>query len=189
MLNSVWATRGMVVAPHSLAAESGCAVLREGGNAIEAMIAAAATIAMVYPHMNGIGGDGFWVVLPPAGSPFAIEACGPAAGLASIGWYKERRLEAIPFRGPAAANTMAGAIGGWKLALEQAQKLGGRMPLHRLLADSIHYGREGFPVTPSQILCTAHKREELAPQPGFAEAFLDMGGLMRRPKLAAVMEQ
>ena len=189
MQNSVWATRGMVVAPHSLAAESGCAVLREGGNAIEAMVAAAATIAMVYPHMNGIGGDGFWVVLPPGGAPFAIEACGPAAGLAGIGWYKGRGLDAIPFRGPAAANTVAGTIGGWKLALEQAQKLGGRMPLHRLLADSIHYGREGFPVTPSQTLCTAHKREELAPQPGFAATFLDQGSRMRRPKLAAVMEQ
>lgn len=186
MLNSVLATRGMVVAPHSLAAESGCAVLREGGNAIEAMIAAAATIAMVYPHMNGIGGDGFWVVLPPGGKPFAIEACGPAAGLASIGWYKERGLDSIPFRGPNAANTMAGAIGGWKLALEQS---GGRIPLHRLLAEAIQYGREGFPVTPSQTECTAHKRAELEPQPGFAEAFLGQGGVMRRPKLAAVMEQ
>lgn len=186
MLNSVLATRGMVVAPHHLAAESGCAVLREGGNAIEAMVAAAATIAMVYPHMNGIGGDGFWVVLPPGGEPFAIEACGAAAGLAEIGWYKERGLDAIPFRGAAAANTMAGAIGGWKLALEQGK---GRMPLSRLLADAIHYGREGFPVTPSQTLCTAQKREELGPQPGFADAFLDGGPVMRRPKLAAVMEQ
>jgi gamma-glutamyltranspeptidase/glutathione hydrolase len=195
MLNSVWATRGMMVAPHSLAAESGCAVLREGGNAIEAMIAAAATIAMVYPHMNGIGGDGFWVVLPPGGTPFAIEACGPAAGLATIGWYKERGLEAIPTRGPMAANTMAGAIGGWKLALEQAHKLGGRMPLDRLLADAITYGRDGFAVTPGQTSCTAQKLSELAPQPGFSEAFLDhrappaAGSLMHRPKLAATMEQ
>ena len=195
MLNSVWATRGMVVAPHSLAAESGCAVLREGGNAIEAMVAAAATIAMVYPHMNGIGGDGFWVVLPPGGKPFAIEACGPAAGLAGIGWYRERGLESIPFRGPVAANTMAGAIGGWELALEQAHKLGGRLPLQRLLADAIHYGREGFPVTPSQTSCTAQKLGELAKQPGFAETFLNRGeppaagSLMRRAKLAATLEQ
>src|SRR5579862_5324380 len=110
--SAAWGMRGMAVAPHSLAAQSAVAVLREGGNAIEAMVAAAATIAMVYPHMNGIGGDGFWVVLPPGGMPFAIEACGPAAGLADIGWYRERGLDAIPFRGPTAANTMAGAIGG-----------------------------------------------------------------------------
>ena len=49
---------GMVVAPHHLAAEAGCEMLRAGGNAIEAMVAAAATISVVYPHMNGLGGDG-----------------------------------------------------------------------------------------------------------------------------------
>ncbi|MGA1073470.1 MAG: gamma-glutamyltransferase, partial [Pseudohongiellaceae bacterium] len=57
MTQPFWGCRGMAVAPHSLAAESAMAVLREGGNAIEAMISAAATIAVVYPHMNGIGGD------------------------------------------------------------------------------------------------------------------------------------
>jgi gamma-glutamyltranspeptidase/glutathione hydrolase len=194
MLNSAWATRGMVVAPHTLAAESGCAVLRDGGNAIEAMVAAAATIAMVYPHMNGIGGDGFWVVLPPGGQPFAIEACGPAAGLATLGWYRERGLPAIPFRGPHAALTMAGAVGGWAVALEQSRALGGGLPLSRLLADAIHYGRQGFPVSPSQTLCTDQKFAELAPQPGFALEFLmdgkppAPGSLMCRPRLAATLE-
>ena len=57
MLNTPRATRGMVVAPHHLAAQAGLGVLREGGNAIEAMVAAASTIAVVYPHMNALGGD------------------------------------------------------------------------------------------------------------------------------------
>ncbi|MCY4470957.1 MAG: gamma-glutamyltransferase, partial [Thiotrichales bacterium] len=65
MTNTATATRGMVVAPHHLAAQSGLAILREGGNAIEAMVAAAATIAVVYPHMNAIGGDGFWILHAP----------------------------------------------------------------------------------------------------------------------------
>ncbi len=194
MLNSAWATRGMVVAPHSLAASSGTAVLRDGGNAIEAMVAAAATIAMVYPHMNGIGGDGFWVVLPPDGKVFAIDACGPAAALADFGWYRERGFDAIPTRGPAAANTMAGAIGGWSLALDEAKRLGGKMPLSRLLEDAIRYGKEGFPVSPSQSLCTTQKLAELEKQPGFAEGFLtngtvpEAGSLMRRTKLAETLE-
>jgi len=193
MLNSAWATRGMVVAPHSLAAEAGCAVLREGGNAIAAMVTAASVIAMVYPHMNGIGGDGFWVVLPPGGKPFAIEACGPAAGLATLDWYKERNLSAIPFRGPNAALTMAGAVSGWAVALEQSRVLGGRLPLSRLLADAIHHGRTGFPVSPSQTQCTEEKLAELAPQPGFAGEFLvdgkppESGSLMRRPRMAATL--
>lgn len=57
-------THGMAVAPHHLASQSALAVLREGGSAIEAMVAAAATIAVVYPHMNGLGGDGFWLIVP-----------------------------------------------------------------------------------------------------------------------------
>ncbi|MEQ9609502.1 MAG: gamma-glutamyltransferase, partial [Kiloniellaceae bacterium] len=62
MLQTVRSYGGMVTAPHHLAAEAGLEVLRDGGNAVEAMIAAAATIAVVYPHMNGLGGDGFWLI-------------------------------------------------------------------------------------------------------------------------------
>ncbi len=65
MMQSNVSTHGMAVAPHHLASQSALAVLREGGSAIEAMVAAAATIAVVYPHMNGLGGDGFWLIVPP----------------------------------------------------------------------------------------------------------------------------
>jgi gamma-glutamyltranspeptidase len=192
MLNSVWATRGMVVAPHSLAAQAGGAVLREGGNAVEAMVAAASVIAVVYPHMNALGGDAFWLVLPPGGAPFAIDACGPAAAKASIAWYRDRGTETIPSRGALAANTMAGTIGGWTLALERA---GGKLPLPRLLADAILYADAGFPVTPSQTATTEGKLGELAGQPGFAEHFLvdgeapAAGSLMRRSRMAATLER
>ena len=57
--------RGVVAAPHHAAAEAGRLVLADGGNALEAMVAMAASIAAVYPHMNHIGGDGFWVVREP----------------------------------------------------------------------------------------------------------------------------
>ena len=83
MLNPVSAVRGVAVAPHALAAQSALAVLREGGNAIEAMVCAAATIAVVYPHMNSIGGDGFWLISQPGKQPRGVEACGRAAGLAT----------------------------------------------------------------------------------------------------------
>ena len=69
MLASTRGRRGMAVAPHALAAQSALDVLREGGNAIEAMIAAAATIAVVYPHMNSIGGDSFWLIHVPGKAP------------------------------------------------------------------------------------------------------------------------
>ena len=76
MLNTARATHAIAVAPHHLAAQAALSVMRDGGNAIEAMVAAAATIAVVYPHMNGIGGDSFWMVLPPSGEPIGIDACG-----------------------------------------------------------------------------------------------------------------
>ena len=117
MLTAVRGRRGMAVAPHALAAQSALDVLREGGNAIEAMIAAAATIAVVYPHMNSIGGDSFWLMYTPGHAPGAIDACGAAAAQASIDWYRERGVEAaIPFRGGLAANTVAGTVAGWGAA-------------------------------------------------------------------------
>src|SRR3954470_16416112 len=120
--NSTWAARGMVVAPHPLAAQSGLAVLREGGNALEAMVAAAATIAVVYPHMNGIGGDSFWLIHEPGKEVVTIDACGRAAGRASMDFYREHNVAAIPMRGPLAANTVAGTISGWALALDYSAK-------------------------------------------------------------------
>src|SRR3978361_480266 len=105
MINSTLATRGMAVAPHSLASQSALSVLREGGNAVDAMIAAAATIAVVYPHMNSIGGDGFWLISRPGHKPVGIEACGTAAHAASLQSYRERGLSSIPHRGPLAAVT------------------------------------------------------------------------------------
>jgi gamma-glutamyltranspeptidase/glutathione hydrolase len=71
MLKSLSSPRGMVTAPHHLASQAGLAVLREGGNAVEAMVAMASTIAVVYPHMNSIGGDGFWLVSDPGKGIFA----------------------------------------------------------------------------------------------------------------------
>ena len=79
MLDSIRGTRGMAVAPHALAAQSALAILREGGNALEAMIGAAASIAVVYPHMNSIGGDAFWLIHIQGQSVRAIDACGASA--------------------------------------------------------------------------------------------------------------
>ena len=65
MLNTPRARRGMVTSPHHLASEAGLRVLRDGGTAIEAAVAMAATLAVVYPHMTSIGGDGFWLIALP----------------------------------------------------------------------------------------------------------------------------
>ncbi len=176
MLQSRHATRGMVVAPHHLAAEAGLGVLRDGGNAVEAMIAAASTIAVVYPHMNGLGGDNFWLISRGGRPPIAIDACGASAGLASAQFYAEQGLAtAIPSRGPLSALTMAGAVSGWQAALAASQGLGGKLPLSRLLADATHYARNGFPVTHTQAKNNIGKRAELEHVPGFAAKFMPGG--------------
>ena len=145
MIHTLKALGGMQVAPHHLAAQAGRDVLRDGGNAVEAMVAAAAAIAVVYPHMNAIGGDGFWLIHEPGKPVVAIDACGPAAALASRDFYAG--LSAIPSRGPTAALTVAGTIGGWAKALEVAAPWGTALPLSRLLADGIRHARDGVVVT------------------------------------------
>jgi len=177
MRQTLTSARGMVTAPHHLAASSACAVLREGGNAVEAMVAAAATIAVVYPHMNSIGGDGFWLISEPGREPLAIDACGAAAGAATLDFYRSRGLAAIPGRGPLAANTVAGAISGWQEALAHSVRAGGRLPLSRLLQDAIWYARHGAPVTHSQVGFTRKFLPELGAVPGFATQFLDAAAL------------
>ena len=99
----------MVTAPHHLAAQAGLAVLRDGGNAIEAALAAAAAIAVVYPHMNSLGGDGFWLIHKPGAAPRAISACGRAGAGVTLDFYRDQGLDAIPLRGPLGACSMAAA--------------------------------------------------------------------------------
>jgi gamma-glutamyltranspeptidase/glutathione hydrolase len=165
--------RGVVAAPHALAADAGRAILAEGGNAIEAMIAMAATIAAVYPHMNQIGGDGFWLIREPNGRARALMAPGPAGSKATHEFY--RQYDAIPPRGPLAALTVPGAIGGWMLALDAAKANGGKLPLAVLLEAAIRQARDGYAVTRSQAALTQEKLGELNDVPGFAATFLPGG--------------
>ena len=142
------------------------------------MIAAASTIAIVYPHMNGLGGDNFWLIHAPGQSVSGIDACGGAAGLATIDYYRGQQCDAIPDRGPQAALTMAGAVSGWHRAFEYSrQHLDGRMPLSRLLEDAIHYARTGVAVTGTLANNAASKLDQLAGQPGFAEQYLPQGSV------------
>ncbi|MET1025325.1 MAG: gamma-glutamyltransferase, partial [Pseudoxanthomonas sp.] len=115
MLQTLRARRGMAVAPHHLAAQSGRDVLRDGGSAVEACVAIAAMLAVVYPHMTGIGGDGFWLIREADGRVHAIDACGRSAQAATLDFYAGQA--SIPWRGPGAANTVAGTVSGWAQAL------------------------------------------------------------------------
>jgi gamma-glutamyltranspeptidase/glutathione hydrolase len=183
-LHSAGHRRGVVCAPHAAAAAAGRDILAEGGNALEAMLAMAAAIVAVYPHMNHIGGDGFWLIREPSGRVRAIMAAGPAGWQAKPELYRED--ETIPTRGPLAALTVPGAIGGWTMALEAAKARGGKLPLAVLLAAAIGHARNGYVVTRSQARLTQEHLAELKDVPGFAEVFLVDG---KPPELGAVLKQ
>lgn len=183
---------GMVTAPHHLAAQAGRDILARGGSAVEATVAMAAALAVVYPHMTGLGGDGFWLISRPGEAPRAIDASGTAVAAATRARYGD--LAAIPPRGVLAANTVAGTIAGWQLALEISA--GGKtpLPLADLLAPAIAHARNGFAVTRSQEELTRIHLDALAPVPGFAETFLPGGEIPRQgqrmtlPRLADTLE-
>lgn len=185
-LRTVTASNGMVSAPHFLAAEAGLAVLRDGGNAVEAAVAVAACLAVVYPHMTGIGGDGFWMIHEPDGRVHAIHGCGGAAEAATLSLYPG--LDAVPFRGPLAANTVAGTISGWAAALEITC---GSLGLPRLLRDAIVHAEAGVAVTAGHAAIAGIKGTELRAQPGaYAAIFepegrpLRQGDILCQPVLA-----
>jgi oxamate amidohydrolase len=135
---------GVVTTSHGLASGAGLQILRRGGSAVDAAIAANAVLCVVYPHMAGLGGDGFWLVHDPSsGSVEAIDASGPAAALATRDHYADLGVtDSIPSRGPLAALTVPGAVDGWRMAHERYGKLEWR----DLFADAIRYARDGFPV-------------------------------------------
>jgi gamma-glutamyltranspeptidase len=186
--------RGVVCAPHALTVEDGRQLLAEGGNAIEAMIAMAASIAAVYPHMNHVGGDGFWLIREPSGRVRALMGAGRAGAKATIALYREAGYDAIPARGPLAALTVPGAVAAWMLAQEAAHAHGGRLPLDVLLAGAIRHAREGYTVTRSQARLTAEKLAEMKDAAGFHAHFLvdgkppEEGARLRQTALAATLD-
>jgi gamma-glutamyltranspeptidase/glutathione hydrolase len=194
MLSPAHSSRGVVAAPNHLAAETGRAILAEGGNAWEAMVAMAATIAVAYPHMCGLGGDGFWMVREPNGKVGFIDACGPAGAGASIAAYNAAGHGEVPPRGPWGAATVAGVMGGWMLALEAARGAGGRLPLDVLLSDATRHAREGFTVTAGHGANRPQLPAELFAAPGFADTYLKDGKLfgegevLVQPRLAATLD-
>lgn len=130
------ARHGLIASPHYLASSTGLDVLRRGGSAVDAAIAANATLCVVYPHMAGLGGDGFWLIAGDnADGEYdieAINASGPAADAAAREYYADLGHDEIPERGSASALTVPGAVDGWRLAHEKH----GQLPWDRLFEDA-----------------------------------------------------
>jgi gamma-glutamyltranspeptidase len=177
------ALRGMVTCPHSLASQAGVEVLRAGGSAIDAAIAASATLAVIYPHMTSLGGDAFWLIYDAhADSVRHLNGGGKAARTASIQWFTDRGLSEIPYRGAIAGTlTVPGAVASWC----EAHRTYGKLPLQRCLDAAIDYAEHGFPITERLASWIALTREDLQRSPEAAAIFLAAGP---RPKPGAVLK-
>jgi gamma-glutamyltranspeptidase/glutathione hydrolase len=154
------AFNGMVTSPHSLASAAGIDALKAGGSAIDAAIAASAVLAVVYPHMTGIGGDAFWLIHDgKSGEVRYLNGGGRAAARAELSWFEERGLQEIPLKGVVPATlTVPGAVASWT----EARAGYGRLPLALTLNAAIDYARNGFPVTERLASAIAAAQSDLA---------------------------
>ncbi|HKS71445.1 MAG TPA: gamma-glutamyltransferase, partial [Ktedonobacterales bacterium] len=183
------AAHGVVAAPHYLAAQAGLDVLRDGGNAVDAAIAANAVLQVVYPQLNGLGGDLFCLLWDARGERlYGLNASGRAPAAASIERYHALGYETMPPFGIHTV-TVPGCPDGWRMLSERF----GRVELGRALAPAIAYSDEGFPVGPGlhaslvrmDTLPYTHRafRAHFMPNGAIPAA----GSIMRRPELAATL--
>jgi gamma-glutamyltranspeptidase / glutathione hydrolase len=179
-----YSPRGLVCSVDHLASAAGVALLRAGGSAVDAAVAASAVLAVTSQHMCGMGGDLVGVVSPgrAAGPPEALVAVGAAGSRADAQALRTAGHRQMPFRGLDAV-TMPGCVDGW-LALHARF---GRRPLAEVLEPARSYAADGFPVSP--LLAAALPR--IADVAGAEELVGDRlpvaGELRRRPALARAL--
>ncbi|MBW3533775.1 MAG: gamma-glutamyltransferase [Gemmatimonadetes bacterium] len=184
--------RGTVAAvssDHPLATAAGHDVLRRGGNATDAALAMAGVLAVVRPHMNGVGGDAFALFYDGASRTVtALDGSGRAGRLATPAFFRERGHDDVP-GGGALSVSVPGAVAAWVDAHERY----GSLPLAELLAPAIGYARDGFPVS-------WRLRSDFQDQGGDLNApgralYLPggqpppLGGLLKNPALARTLER
>jgi gamma-glutamyltranspeptidase/glutathione hydrolase len=178
----------MAATSHPLATLAAVEVLKAGGNAMDAALAAVAVQCVVEPAMTGIGGDCFVLYSPKGGVPVALNGSGRAPAHASAGWYADQGIAAIPPTSPHAV-TVPGAIDSWCRLSEDY----GTMPLNRLLAPAIKAAEEGFRIQPRVALDWGRNVARLSSDPDGKAAFLpgnrplQAGDMFRLPALGRTL--
>lgn len=178
----------MVVSPHYLASAAGAEILRKGGNAFDAAVAVSACLAVVYPHMTGLGGDAFWLNYSSGDrSVRAYNASGRSGRLATRDRFESDA--AIPRRGIRSALTVPGMADGWDAILREY----GRLTLAEVLEPAIGYAMDGFPLSPDQHENTVNRFDVLQEQPATAAIYLpdgrvpSIGSRFKQPHLAVTL--
>lgn len=181
-------THGAVSSDHPLATQVGLDVLKAGGNAVDAAVAVAAVLAVVRPHMNGVGGDAFVMHYDGAsGEVTALNGSGRTGALATPALFAELGLDEVPSTG-ALSVSVPGAVAAWVDIHERF----GSLPFARLLAPAIAYARDGFPVS-SRLSQDIRSQGGALNEAGKAQylpggAPPPVGSLLKNPALAATLE-
>lgn len=188
----VYAPTACISTSHPLATEAGITILRSGGNAVDAAIAACAVMCVVEPHMTGIGGDCFALVAPKGASkPFALNGSGKAPMAATVDWFESQGITELGLTGDPHAVTIPGAIAAWAALLERF----GKKTFAEVLAPAIHYAETGYPISSRVGADWQDEVERLAAHPVSKEAMLvdgkapAIGSMHRQPKLGATLRR
>ncbi|WP_455676044.1 gamma-glutamyltransferase [Pradoshia sp.] len=172
MNEAIVGTKTMVVSPHYLASMAGDEILQKGGNAFDASVAVSAALAVVYPHMTGLGGDSFWLFYDKASKKVAsFNGSGRSGANVTRALYKNQ--VSIPIRGIESIITVPGMVNSWDQILKQY----GTMTLADVLAPAITYAEDGFPFSRNQHENTAAYANVLKAASETAEIFLPNGGI------------
>jgi gamma-glutamyltranspeptidase len=186
----VQGTSAAVVAGHPLAAAAGADVLRRGGNAVDAAITMAAVLAVVRPHMNGVGGDAFLLIREGrSGRVHGLNGSGRAGSRATAAQFRSLGYDGMPTAGIHTI-TVPGAVRAWADALRRH----GTITLAQALAPAIRYAEHGFAVSEKLAADIAAHRPAIAADPALAAVFLPAGAppapgsLLRQPDLARTLQ-
>lgn len=170
MLKSVIGTKAMVVSPHYLASAAGMKILQKGGNAYDAAIAVSACLAVVYPHMTGLGGDSFWLMYNHKEDKVrAYNGSGRSGHEINRDTFAGE--EAIPNRGIRSIITVPGMVDSWEAILSQY----GRLSLAEVLEPAIAYALEGFPLSNNQYENTVYQFPLLSQMPITSDIYVPDG--------------
>ncbi len=184
------AGEAMAATSHPLATLTAIEVLRAGGNAVDAALAASAVLCVAEPNMTGIGGDCFVLYSPKGGLPVALNGSGRAPMQANVEWYVERGFREITPESPHAV-TVPGAVDAWFRLLGDY----GTKDMAALLAPAIHLAEEGCRITPRVAFDFLHGAAKAAKDPHTARVFIRDGKLpalgetLRQPALAASLRR
>ena len=185
----VMARQGMAATSQPLATQIALDILKAGGTAVDAAIAANAALGLMEPTGNGIGGDLFAMVWDGTSEQlYGLNASGRSPQSLSIDYFIENGFDAIPSHGPLSVST-PGAVDGW-FSLHARF---GKLPMATLLAPAIAYAENGFPVSPVIAELWQRNSETLKSYPGFADTFMpggvapSAGDVFRNPALAKTL--